>query len=481
MLERNYLNAFILTCTVVLPLIYWYWRPRKYPPGPRGIPVLGMLPFMGKYTERKLAKWSKTYGNVMSLRFGRTDVVFLNDYGSIHEALVNQGRKFAGRPKYTLPFITDLAKGAGLADMDYGKFFMSQKKLGYKALRGLGVGRTMESRVYEEESHLIDAIRSMEGKPFKISKIIQKAISNNILSVVFGQRFDYDDKHIQDIMNRLLNMLEDQATSLSSRICTLAPFLKDIPPIVFVYSRFKKRISVSLDYIRKKIYEHQETFQKNDLRDFIDTFLKQSIIENNQDLTISLYEIASTTLSWALLCLLHHPEKQKKLREEIMKVLCCKERVSVTHKFMMPYTNAFIQEVMRYRTLSPIGVSHKTTEDAELNGYFIPKDTVVATNLWAVHNDPGYWEEPEKFKPERFIDDNGELIQSSHVIPFSLGIRQCLGKQLAQMEIFIFLVSMIQNFEFLPDPHDKELPNIDEGVNGLQFLPYAYRVIAKSL
>ena len=52
------------------------------------------------------------------------------------QALVNQGSKFARRPKYTLPFITDLAKGAGLADMDYGKFFMSQKKLGYKALRG---------------------------------------------------------------------------------------------------------------------------------------------------------------------------------------------------------------------------------------------------------------------------------------------------------------------------------------------------------
>ncbi|CAK8678676.1 unnamed protein product [Clavelina lepadiformis] len=147
----------------------------------------------------------------------------------------------------------------------------------------------------------------------------------------------------------------------------------------------------------------------------------------------------------------------------------------------MPYTSAFMQELMRFRAVVPIALPHKTNEDSELNGYFIPKSTTVGPNIWAVHNDPDYWDEPEKFKPQRFIDADGEFIKSNHVIPFSLGPRTCLGKQLAQMEIFIYLVSMIQQFEFLPDPNSDKLPEIDDGINGLAFLPYPFCLSAKAL
>ena len=67
------------------------------------------------------------------------------------------------------------------------------------------------------------------------------------------------------------------------------------------------------------------------------------------------------------------------------------------------------------------------------------------------------------------------------MIPFSIGPRACLGKQLALMEVYIFLVSMVQKFEFLPDPNDEELPKLDDGINGMAFIPYPFRVVAKPL
>uniref|UniRef100_H2YAB3 Uncharacterized protein n=1 Tax=Ciona savignyi TaxID=51511 RepID=H2YAB3_CIOSA len=179
--------------------------------------------------------------------------------------------------------------------------------------------------------------------------------------------------------------------------------------------------------------------------------------------------------------MLHYPETQDKLREEIMKVLGCSARPSMSQKVDMPYTCAFIQEVYRFRTLVPLNVPHKTNKSFDINGYTIPKGTTISTNIWAVHNNPDVWDEPNKFKPERHLDDKGNFVQSKHVIPFSVGPRHCLGEQVARMEVFIFLVSLVQKFEFLPDPDATDLPDIDNGANGTAFVPFPYQLVAKEI
>ena len=71
----SFFSAWSLVLTVLLLYLYnWYKRPKNFSPGTRGIPALGVLPFMGKYPERAIKKWSKTYGPVLSVRFGTQDV-----------------------------------------------------------------------------------------------------------------------------------------------------------------------------------------------------------------------------------------------------------------------------------------------------------------------------------------------------------------------------------------------------------------------
>jgi len=100
----------------------------------------------------------------------------------------------------------------------------------------------------------------------------------------------------------------------------------------------------------------------------------------------------------------------------------------------------------------------------------------VTENLPAVHFDSNLFENPEKFQPERHLDDNGNFIKSKYVIPFSLGPRDCLGKQIAYTEVFIYLVSLIKNFEFLSKT---PIPSINSGLDENFYVPPTYLIIAR--
>ncbi|OWA52865.1 putative Cytochrome P450 2U1 [Hypsibius exemplaris] len=96
-----------------------------------------------------------------------------------------------------------------------------------------------------------------------------------------------------------------------------------------------------------------------------------------------------------------------------------------------------IFEIQRCGNSAPLGVAHQSREDIQLEGYTIPKDTLIISNLFSIHRDSRYWKNPEKFDPTRFLDADRKLIRPEGFIPFSIGKRVCLGEALARMELFL--------------------------------------------
>uniref|UniRef100_H2YMP1 Cytochrome P450 2U1 n=1 Tax=Ciona savignyi TaxID=51511 RepID=H2YMP1_CIOSA len=487
--EINVSTAFVFL-SVFLALYYWYRRPKNYPPGPRGIPLLGFLPFLGNYPERTMYKWSKKYGPVMSVRMGRQDWVILGDHETIRQGLVNQGNSFSGRP--LIATIDQITEGHGILLIDYGDWWKRQRRFGFSTLRGFGVGkRSMEDRITEEVAYLNNAIRLHDGKAFDIQVcILSNAVSNNISSIVLGRRFEYDDERFKEIMARLA--MGYHTVIFFLQILIFLPACVHLPYFSRVNKKLMEDVDVTIKLLREIVAEHKSSYDQNNHRDFIDAFLGEQKAQNGtdaftdkqllhyvRDLFFAGSETTATTLRWALLSLIHHPKKQEKLRKEIFKFLGKEKIPAVDNKSYMPYTCAFMQEVYRYRTIAPLGVAHMTNEDVNLNGYSIPNGTTIFVNLWAVHNNPDVWDEPNKFKPERHLDDKGNFVQSNHVIPFSVGPRHCLGEKLARMEVFIYLVSLVQKFEFLPDPDATDLPDIENGSYGPLCAPKPFKMVAR--
>ena len=114
----------------------------------------------------------------------------------------------------------------------------------------------------------------------------------------------------------------------------------------------------------------------------------------------------------------------------------------------MKFVEATILEIQRLANIAPTTVQHSTSQDTTLLGYHIPKRTIVLPNLYSALMDPNYWNEPNNFNPERFIDDKRKLIKYDALIPFGTGPRVCLGEPLARMELFIVFANMIQKFKF---------------------------------
>lgn len=175
----------------------------------------------------------------------------------------------------------------------------------------------------------------------------------------------------------------------------------------------------------------------------------------------------SLFFQWILL----HPEIAKKIQNEIDanvgegRLPCLDDRKN------LHYTEAAIREILRLETLVPSDVPHVAMVDTKIMGYTVPEGAIVIPSLYAMHNDEGVWDEPRKFKPERFLESNGKLsLKKDTTLPFGAGKRLCAGETFARNMLFLMIASLLQNFDFILAPGDKT-PEPDKNGSGLIISP----------
>jgi cytochrome P450 len=147
--------------------------------------------------------------------------------------------------------------------------------------------------------------------------------------------------------------------------------------------------------------------------------------------------------------LLKHPDKMKKLQEEVDAVMEDGERVAAYEKVRhLPYLRACLDESLRLLPPSTFGLPRRTpAEGCPIAGTFVPGSTSVSISAYVAHRDPTVFPEPEKFEPERWLGEGGKDLQSSF-LSFSTGARGCIGRNISYLEQTVVLASVVRRYEF---------------------------------
>ncbi|XP_070562966.1 cytochrome P450 2U1-like [Ptychodera flava] len=455
---------------LILVLSVWYLttrkRPKNLPPGPKGLPLVGSVLTMRKfeYLHDGLEQLRREYGDVFSLRLGCRLFVVLNGYDAIREAFIGKSEFFSDRPGMLSMWQAVTNNGKGIVGSS-GATWKKSRKFAQGVLRQFGITTrkaNLEHRIQEESRYLVEEFDKKKDKPFEPEPLITGAVANIICSLVFGQRYAYDDAEITKFLG-----LVDGVVHVSLKAAAV-----DVIPIVrHVSAPYKELVSYMtqiFNFCKGKIDEHR-FFQADDgIRDFIDAYLKevesaketdaeQPLTDADMEAAIKDFffagiETTAIALTWSLIYMITRPEIQARIHDDIDRVIGRSRQPRLSDEEELPYITATMMEILRIATISPTAAPHCVSADTELRGYHIPKETIVLPHLRSVLYDPKIWPEPEKFEPERFLNEDGTIKKFDEHVPFSVGNRICLGEHLAKMEFFLFFTSLMQQFSFrIPD------------------------------
>ncbi|KAJ8917691.1 hypothetical protein NQ315_005138 [Exocentrus adspersus] len=357
-----------------------------------------------------------------------------------------------------------------------GELWKEQRRFVHHCLREFGgskIGhqrKKMESLIMENVTNFVKYVQDLGEKPvLDPLEPLRHSVGSVMNMLVFGKSWSRDDK-----VWKWLQHLQEEGTQLIGVAGALnfLPFLRYFP-------KYKKSMDFLLDgklkthKIYQEIIDEQAKYLKNQTLDSLDdnkniTNLTQAFLmerhklEHNPGFVQKFYndqqfyhlladifgaglDTTLTTLRWYLLYLAKHTAIQTNIRAEIQAVLQNQAPTmeDISH---LPLVEASIYETQRIRSVVPVGIPHGAMEDVFVDGYWIPKGSMIVPLQWAVHMDESVWKDPDVFNPGRFINEEGKVVRNAHFMPYQIGKRMCVGDELARMILCLFGITIIQNF-----------------------------------
>ncbi|XP_026580883.1 cytochrome P450 2K4-like, partial [Pseudonaja textilis] len=281
------------------------------------------------------------------------------------------------------------SSGVALAS---GENWKVMRRFTLSTLRDYGMGkRTIEDKITEECSFLTKTMETYAGKAFDVTTILNAAVSNIIVFILLGKRYEYEDATFL----RLLKIVNENLQLSGSPAALLYNLFPKLGFLLGLGRKLLKNEKEFHDFIQTTFIEYLQDLDENDQRNFIESFLVRQKQENMKmthggffhkgnliglvdDLFSAGTDTTANTLRWAILLMMKYPDIQRKVQEEIAREIG-DTQPRTDHRAKMSYTDAVIHEIQRFGDIVPTNLPHATTMDVTFKGFFIPK--VISLNL----------------------------------------------------------------------------------------------------
>ncbi|KAJ5559804.1 hypothetical protein N7513_002203 [Penicillium frequentans] len=481
----------VTTC-IALYFLTAFTAPRRTPKGLRDVPVAGsQTALMGAHPQRQLQIWSREHGELFKVRLGGEQWIFVNSPMAVKEIFDRQSQHSSSRAPS--PVVSDLLSGGmRFLLMPYSPHWRKLRAIVHKLLTPKSSNTFIPSQEFEAKQLLWDILMDNENQE-NFYMHIRRYTTSVVMTSTYGRRVPvWDCEDVREIFGLMKEFSE--AANPGKHIAEMFPALADIPIFMQWWRRaaqqsFARQAAIWMKYwtqLKEQMNMNQapECFvkrfietdhQKNGISELQAAFLAGTMIEAGSETT-------SSALNSCVRYFAAFPEAQAKAYEEVRRVVGENRFPNFEDERDLPYIRACVKEILRIRPVTNIGSPHYTTADIVYKDYFIPANTVVSVNQYALHFDSERYDKPNDFIPDRYLKHTLKSgAYAAHPDPyerdhfdFGAGRRICPGMHMAENSLFITIASIIWGFEILPPIVDGQVRAVDisdaayeEGVNTL--------------
>jgi len=410
----------------------------RNPPGPKGHPILGVMPEFNRDMLRFIER-CHGYGEVVRTRFFYVQAYFLYDPKDIEYILSTNARNFIKSMSLRSNFFARLL-GNGLLTSE-GDFWRRQRRLAQPAFHRQRIS-TYGDVMVQFTQRMMASWHENEARD--IHRDMMRLTLEIVARTLFNADVSGDADRVGKILMGIVKPFANQATLkwiIDNRFPT---------PDHFRFHRLARQID---EVVFRIIAERRASGR--DEGDLLSMLLQaqdedgsQMSDEQLRDEVMTLFlaghETTALTLSWCWYLLGLDPKAEKKFHEELDMVL--NGRLPTFSDLpQLKYTEKIAKESMRLYPPA-FGVGRQAIEDCEIGGYKIPAKSQVFAFQWVTQRDPRYFDEPERFNPDRWTDELNQTLPKYAYFPFGGGPRSCIGNTFALMEIILVMATIGQQF-----------------------------------
>jgi cytochrome P450 len=385
---------------------------------------------------------ARTYGPIASFRVGRWRLFLISDPDLIQQVLITDARSYI---KHFGARAFKPVLGNGLVTSE-GDFWRGQRRLLQPAF--------LKAQVLSYAPTMAELTTAMLAKWRPGSSVnMEFEFSSLTSAIALKTLFGLDDHGDRERVDQSLRVAFDLMTARLDLAFQLPSFLPT--PAHFKLRRATADVKNVVDGF---IAERKTRPPGNDLLSTMLTAQREDgtrmsdrqLRDEAMTLYLAGHETTALTLTWSWYLLSQNPDVEQKLVDEWRRVLNGRP-AKAEDLPALAYTSAVISESMRlYPPVYVIG--REATTDLELGGYRVKRGYTVLMSQWVNHRDPNYFPDPERFRPERWLDGLAARLPKFAYYPFGGGQRLCIGSHFAIMEAAIVLATVGQKYKFTLDP-----------------------------
>ncbi|RPD62684.1 cytochrome P450 [Lentinus tigrinus ALCF2SS1-6] len=453
-----------------LSLAKWHRRSRglPLPPGPKAWPFIGNIAHMRKsHPWKSHRELCEIYGEIVNLPAMGQSIMILGSAQVLSELLDKRSAITSDRPQSAL--IPLAGQTGNFSQLQYGPWWRRHRRAFWQFFFPAASERYRSIQSRSTQVFL----RKLLDDPEHVVEHIRYSFTSAIVKIIYG--LDVAEKNDQSVAMMEKNLEAGEAFIPGTYYVEFLPFLRYVPAWV-PGAGFQKDFAAwryAAEWVRNVLVEKTK-------QGMADGGTSQSIVaqlvgkldeedppraaedfEIVKNVSFTTYEGGAdttySTIQTFFVAMALYPDVQKKAQAELDAVIGPNRLPEHSDRADLPYINALVKESLRWAPALPFSLPHRSIEDMEYDGYFIPAGTVLLPNTWACLHDPEAYPDPDRYMPERFLKGgklNPDVCDPAR-FAFGYGRRNCPGRYFADASLFLNIAMLLHVFNITP-PLDKD-------------------------